>query len=81
MPRGVDPNRKPFRIFAAREVAQGDLPPNDCHPLGNLPPAARLAAFENAFVRRVRVQTELRMRQASSDLTSPTGVSEEEGKA
>lgn len=62
MPRGVDPNRQPFQIFSAREIPTGSVPENTAHPHARLPPALRQAAFEEAFVRRVRQQAELRLR-------------------
>ena len=62
MPRGVDPNRQPFQIFSAREIPRGSVPENRAHPQAGLPPSLRQAAFEEAFVRRVRHQAELRLR-------------------
>lgn len=70
MPRGVDPNRQPFQIFSAREILRGSVPENTAHPHAGLPSGLRQAAFEEAFVRRVRHQAELRLRDlAQGDTT------------
>lgn len=74
MPRGVDPNRRPFLILAAREVASSGYIVNPDHPLAGLPAERRQAAFEAAFVQRVRLQAELRLRAASEN--RPEGTSE-----
>ena len=70
MPRGVDPNRQPFQIFSAREIPGNLVPANTAHPHACLPPALRQAAFEDAFVRRVRHQAELRLRRQTGSDTS-----------